>query len=146
MANDSALGRGEASQARHPSVAPIVVVRFANRGLGYEQLHNLKQRSPTSNSTSKRPARLVALFRLTRKAWETFSLGSFRIAFGNGCDRPSQSPFASFAVKQPPSQWGMLERFEGGAEPQLKICVHLFNLRINPAFRNLPPCSLCPLW
>src|SRR6266436_7306427 len=48
-----------------------------------------KQRSPTSNQTAKRLARLVALSRLTKDVvGGSFTLNT-RIAFGHGCDRPS---------------------------------------------------------
>jgi hypothetical protein len=51
-------GRGEASQARHNLVSPSIVVRSANRGLGYEPSE--------SSPTSKRHARHGALSRSTR--------------------------------------------------------------------------------
>ncbi|SRR6266436_9783066 len=48
-----------------------------------------KQRSPTSNQTAKRLARLVALSRLTRDVvGGSFTLNT-RIAFGHGCDCPN---------------------------------------------------------
>ena len=48
-----------------------------------------KQRLPTSNSTAKRLARLVALSRLTRGVVGGFFTLNTRIAFGHGCDCPS---------------------------------------------------------
>ncbi len=48
-----------------------------------------EQSSPTSHSTAKRLAHLVALSRLTRGVvGGSFTLNT-RIAFGHGCDRPS---------------------------------------------------------
>jgi hypothetical protein len=44
------------------------------------------QRSPTSNSTPKRLARLVALSRLTKGVVGGFFTLNTRIAFGDGCD------------------------------------------------------------
>jgi hypothetical protein len=52
-------------------------------------LLNAKQSSPTSNSTAKRLARLVALFRLTKGVIGGFFTLDTRIAFGDGCDCPS---------------------------------------------------------
>lgn len=65
--------------------------------LGYEPSESL----PTSDSTPKRPARLVALSRSTKGVvGDSFTLNA-RFAFGNGCDcasyvgldmKPSASP------------------------------------------------------
>jgi hypothetical protein len=49
-----------------------------------------EESSPTSDLTSKLPAHLVALSRLTRKGrGKLFHFCSFRIEFGNGCDHPN---------------------------------------------------------
>ena len=67
-------------------VALLGLLAGAKRGLGYERFSKRSQSSPTSDSTAKRLARLVALSRLTRGVVR----GSFTrrtwIAFGHGCD------------------------------------------------------------
>ena len=70
-------------------VALLGLLAGAKCGLGYERFSKRSQSSPTSDSTAKRLARLVALSRLTRGVvGGSFTL-STRIAFGHGCDSPS---------------------------------------------------------
>ena len=68
-------------------VAPSVVVRFANRGLGYE-LGTRKRSSPTSNRTAKRLARLGALSRSTKRMVGDSFTRHTQFAFGHGGDQP----------------------------------------------------------
>ncbi len=78
-----------------PTIAPAVPAIDERLGTAsrLRKLLVAEQSSPTSDLTPKRPARLVALSRLTREGgWEALSFWSFRIEFGHGCDRPAMSP------------------------------------------------------
>ena len=74
MPKKTDVGLGEASQARHQMVAPSVVVRFANRGLGYER----DPRSEARLHQTEPPNALPASERCPGQPsawWEILSLG-----------------------------------------------------------------------